>query len=114
DALRAGIEQRFWMSDAAYYGIAEDGDGALCRVRASNAGLLLFVGLPGQERARSVAAQLLSASFNSGWGVRTLAEGEAHYNPMSYHNGSVWPHDTALCAAGLARYGERDGVVRMA
>lgn len=114
DALRAEIEQRFWMADASYYGIAEDGEGALCRVRASNAGLLLFVGLPERQRAGAVASQLLSAPFNSGWGIRTLAEGEAHYNPMSYHNGSVWPHDTALCAAGLARYGERDGVVRIA
>jgi glycogen debranching enzyme len=114
DALRAEIEQRFWMPNANYYGIAEDGEGALCRVRASNAGLLLFVGLSKRERALAVASQLLSAPFNSGWGIRTLAEGEAHYNPMSYHNGSVWPHDTALCAAGLARYGERDGVVRIA
>ena len=114
DVLRAGIEQRFWMPDTQFYGLAEDGEGALCRVRASNAGLLLFVGLPEAQRAQAVVRQLLSASFNSGWGVRTLAEGEAHYNPMSYHNGSVWPHDTALCAAGLARYGERDGVVRIA
>jgi glycogen debranching enzyme len=65
------------------------------------------------ERARRVASQLLGGSFNSGWGIRTLAAGEARYNPMSYHNGSVWPHDTALCVAGMARYGERDGVARL-
>src|SRR5579871_1133584 len=114
DELRVRIEQRFWLPQARYYAIAEDGEGALCRVRASNAGLLLYVGLPDAQRAQSVGQQLLSAAFNSGWGIRTLAEGEAHYNPMSYHNGSVWPHDTALCVAGLARYGERDGVVRIA
>ena len=61
----------------------------------------------------SVAAQLLAPAFNSGWGIRTLADGEGRFNPMSYHNGSVWPHDTALCVAGLARYGERDGVVQL-
>jgi glycogen debranching enzyme len=60
-----------------------------------------------------VADQLLASPFNSGWGIRTLAAGETRFNPMSYHNGSVWPHDTALCAAGLSRYGARDGVVRL-
>ena len=114
DALRAEIEQRFWMPQQRFYGIAIDGEEQLCRVRASNAGHLLFVGLPEPARAQAVCAQLLSGGFNSGWGVRTLADGETHYNPMSYHNGSVWPHDTALCAAGFARYGERDGVVRLA
>ncbi len=83
DTLRAQIEQCFWMPDAQYYGIAQDGAGELCRVRASNAGLLLYVGLPTDARALCVGRQLLSAPFNSGWGVRTLAEGEAHYNPMS-------------------------------
>ena len=80
---------------------------------ASNSGQLLYTGLPSPERARAVIDNLLTAPFNSGWGIRTLAEGEARYNPMSYHNGSVWPHDTALCAAGMARYGERAGVIRI-
>jgi glycogen debranching enzyme len=114
DTLRAEIEQRFWMPHGQFYGIAVDGDDQLCRVRASNAGYLLFVGLPDPQRARQVSTQLRSADFNSGWGLRTLADGEARFNPMSYHNGSVWPHDTALCAAGFARYGERDGVLRLA
>jgi glycogen debranching enzyme len=65
------------------------------------------------ERAQKVADQLLSASFHSGWGLRTLADDAVFFNPMSYHNGSVWPHDTALCIAGLARYGVRDQVVRL-
>lgn len=111
--LRARIESRFWMSDAQFYGIALDGKGELCRVRASNAGHLLFAGVPRPERAKSVIDTLLSATFNSGWGTRTLATNEVRYNPMSYHNGSVWPHDTALCAAGMGRYGERDGPVRL-
>ncbi|QNP40822.1 amylo-alpha-1,6-glucosidase [Lysobacter solisilvae (ex Woo and Kim 2020)] len=113
ERLRAAVEERFWMSDAGYYGIAVDGDGALCRVRASNPGHLLFAGLPDAGRAASVAANLLTPAFHTGWGLRTLASDEVRYNPMSYHNGSVWPHDTALCAAGLARYGDRAAAVRL-
>ncbi len=112
-ALRTAVEARFWMADLGFYGLAMDGRGDICRVRASNAGHLLYVGLPSADRAACVAEQLLSASFNNGWGIRTLAQGEARFNPMSYHNGSVWPHDTALCAAGLARYGHRQSVVRL-
>jgi len=113
DSLRAELEARFWMDEHKYYGIAEDGEGQLCRVLASNPGHLLYVGMPRQERGRSVCQQLLGTRFNSGWGVRTLPIDQVHFNPMSYHNGSVWPHDTALCVAGMARYGERDGVVRL-
>jgi glycogen debranching enzyme len=111
--IRANVERRFWMEDKGYYGIAIDGDQALCRILASNPGHLLYMGLPGPERARKVTQHLLSGAFDNGWGIRTLSPGQAHFNPMSYHNGSIWPHDTALCAAGLARYGERDGVVRL-
>ena len=113
ETVRLAVEERFWMPEIGFYGIAVDGHGELCRVRASNVGHLLYVGLPAPERAVSVAEQLLTSSFNSGWGVRTLAQGEPRYNPMSYHNGSVWPHDTALAAAGLARYGRRDATVRL-
>lgn len=107
DQLREAVESRFWMEDARFYGIAVDGAGVLCRVPASNAGQLLFTGLPSPERAAHVAEQLLHAEFDNGWGLRTLTTGAARFNPMSYHNGSVWPHDTALCAAGMARYGDR-------
>jgi glycogen debranching enzyme len=113
EGLRAAVEARFWVEELGYYALALDGDGRPCRVRGSNAGHLLFAGLPTRERAGRVAAQLLAPAFNSGWGIRTLAAGEKRFNPMSYHNGSVWPHDTALCAAGLSRYGEREGVVRL-
>ncbi len=104
-ALREAVEARFWIPELGFYGIALDGKGELCRVRASNAGQLLFSGLPAPERAARVARELLSPRFDTGFGIRTLAAGEARYNPMSYHNGSVWPHDTALIVAGLARYG---------
>jgi glycogen debranching enzyme len=72
-------------------------------VLSSNPGHLLFCGLPSPDRARKVTDQLLPTAFNSGWGLRTLAAGEARFNPISYHNGSVWPHDTALCVMGLSR-----------
>jgi glycogen debranching enzyme len=113
ETIRKVVEERFWMEEQGFYGIALDGQGELCRVRASNPGHLLFCGLPTLARARLTGDQLLSGGFFSGWGLRTLALGEARYNPMSYHNGSVWPHDTALTALGLSRYGERDGVVRL-
>ncbi|MBS0334922.1 MAG: amylo-alpha-1,6-glucosidase [Proteobacteria bacterium] len=114
EKIRAEVERIFWMEDQQFYGVAMDGEGALCRVRTSNPGHLLFVGLPSPERGAKVARRLLAGEFFSGWGVRTLAAGMPRYNPMSYHNGSVWPHDTAICAMGMSRYGERDGVVRLA
>ena len=113
EAIRTAVEERFWMEEEGTYGIAIDGKGQLCRVCSSNPGHLLFCGLPTPDRAARVCAQLVSAPFQSGWGVRTLATGEARFNPMSYHNGSVWPHDTALCVAGMARYGERRAVIQM-
>lgn len=113
DRLRRDIESRFWIPEMNYYAIALDGDGEPCRVYGSNAGHLLYCGVPSEERAAIVTAQLLTNRFCSGWGIRTLAEGEVRYNPMSYHNGSVWPHDTSLCAAGISRYGARSSVVQI-
>ena len=112
-ALRAVVEERFWMPDEGFYGIALDGQNELCRVTGSNPGHLLFTGLPRADRAEKVARHLFSSDFFSGWGLRTLAVGEPRFNPMSYHNGSVWPHDTALTALGLSYYGERAGVVKL-
>jgi glycogen debranching enzyme len=111
--LRAAIEERFWIPEMNYYAIALDGDGQPCRVYASDVGHLLYCGVPSEDRAASVAKQLLSNRFSSGWGIRTLAEGEPRYNPMSYHNGSIWPHDTSLCTAGISRYGGRANVVQI-
>jgi glycogen debranching enzyme len=113
ETIRETVERIFWMEDEGFYAIAVDGAGELCRVFASNPGHLLFARLVAPERARKVAERLLARDFAPGWGVRTLAFGEARFNPMSYHNGSVWPHDTALCALGLSHYGERDGVVAL-
>ena len=113
DKLRDGVEAEFWMEEMGFYAMALDGAGRQCGIRTSNAGHLLFVGLPSQERAARVAERLMSGPMYSGWGVRTLANDEVGFNPMSYHNGSVWPHDTAICAAGLARYGHKEAVTKL-
>ncbi|SEJ05819.1 amylo-alpha-1,6-glucosidase [Paraburkholderia diazotrophica] len=112
-AIRACVEDKYWMDDTSFYGIALDGKGDLCRVLASNAGHLLAFGLPSRERGEAVARALESALFHTGWGVRTLAAGQPRFNPMAYHNGSVWPHDNAICARGLARYGNKAAAVRL-
>jgi glycogen debranching enzyme len=104
-ALRGRFEEAFWCEDLGTYALALDGAKKPCRVRSSNAGHVLLGGIAAPERAAAVAKQLLSGTFHSGWGIRTLAATEARYNPMSYHNGSVWPHDNALIGLGLARYG---------
>src|SRR5262249_27503072 len=104
-ALRERFEQAFWCEELSTYALALDGHKRPCRVRTSNAGQCLFTGIADPGRARRVAGTLLSPASFSGWGVRTVAASEARYNPMAYHNGSVWPHDNALIALGLARYG---------
>jgi glycogen debranching enzyme len=112
EEIRRRVEAQFWMEDAGFYGIAIDAERALCRVCASNAGHLLYTGLPSAERASRVMDRLASSAFDSGFGLRTLGHDQPNFNPMSYHNGSVWPHDTAICAAGFARYGNKDGAAR--
>ncbi|RAI56950.1 amylo-alpha-1,6-glucosidase [Roseicella frigidaeris] len=112
-ALRERFEARFWCEELGLYALALDGDKRPCRVRSSNAGQVLLGGLAAPERAAMVARHLLDGSFHSGWGIRTLATTERRYNPMSYHNGSVWPHDTALIGMGLARYGHRAAAARL-
>ncbi len=104
-ALREQFEARFWMEDRGFYALALDGEKRPCRVLASNAGHALFCGIASAEHAGRVASKLMSREFFCGWGIRTVGSTEARYNPMSYHNGSVWPHDNALIALGLARYG---------
>jgi glycogen debranching enzyme len=103
--LRERFDAAYWCHDLGTYAIALDGSKRPCRVRASNAGHCLYAGIAKPSRARTLAATLMSEASFAGWGLRTVAAGEARYNPMSYHNGSIWPHDTALAAAGLARYG---------
>jgi len=111
--FKAEIEARFWLPELGFYGLALDGEGRICRARASNTGQLLFCKVPSTARADLVIRDLLTAQFSSGWGIRTLATDQRRYNPMSYHNGSVWPHDTAICAAGMAEYGRRREVVHI-
>ena len=105
--LRIRFDQAFWDGALGTYVLALDGDKRPCRVRTSNAGHALFTGLALPERAAEVVQVLMQPSSFSGWGIRTLASTEVRYNPMSYHNGSVWPHDNALIGAGMARYGFR-------
>jgi glycogen debranching enzyme len=105
ERLRAAFEEAFWCEELGTYALALDGKKRPCRVRSSNAGQCLWPGIAGADRARRVARTLLAQTGSSGWGIRTLASTEVRYNPMSYHNGSIWPHDNALIAAGFSRYG---------
>jgi glycogen debranching enzyme len=117
EADAAGLAQRFeaafWCPEIETYAVALDGDKRPCRVRTSNAGQVLFSGIASPEHAAVVAKGLLSPPFFSGWGIRTVAKGEARFNPMSYHNGSIWPHDNALIALGFARYGLKKAVAQV-
>jgi len=105
ETVRTRFENEFWCDDLGTYALALDGEKRPCRVRASNAGHCLYAGITSPERARRVAENLMSDEFFTGWGVRTVAKTESRYNPLSYHNGSVWPHDNSIIANGMARYG---------
>ncbi len=111
--LAQQFEAAFWCEDIGTYALALDGQKQPCRVRTSNAGHVLFSGIAAPERAEAVTRDLMRPSFFSGWGIRTVAREEHRYNPMSYHNGSVWPHDNSLIAAGFARYGHKDAIDRV-
>ena len=104
-ALKQQFNERFWLEDRKYYAIALDRQKRAVDARASNMGHCLWSGIVDDDKAPYVAEQLLSPEMFSGWGVRTLGADMARYNPASYHNGSVWPHDNAIIAAGLMRYG---------
>ncbi len=103
--LRERFESAFWCEDLGTWALALDGAKRPCKVRSSNAGQVLLSGIASAEHAARTADLLLDQDFFSGWGIRTIPRGEPRFNPMSYHNGSVWPHDNALIALGLARYG---------
>jgi glycogen debranching enzyme len=111
--LRDRFEADFWLPDEAYYALALDRERQPCRVITSNAGHLLWTRLVSDSRAHIVARRLMADDMFTGWGVRTLASGERLYNPMSYHNGSVWPHDTAIAAVGMRRYGLADPFITL-
>jgi glycogen debranching enzyme len=114
ESVRRLVEKQFWLPKEEYYAQALDGEKRPVAAISSNPGHLLFCSLPSLQRTRLVAARLRRRDLDSGWGVRTLATGMPAYNPMSYHNGSVWPHDNSLIAAGLARYGDARGLERIA
>ncbi len=113
ETLRGRFEDLFWCEELGCYALALDGAKQPCRVLSSNAGHALFAGIAAPERAARLARLLTGKRFFSGWGVRTIAAGQPRYNPMSYHNGSVWPHDNALIAMGLARYGHQAEVLKI-
>ncbi|HEY1323169.1 MAG TPA: glycogen debranching N-terminal domain-containing protein [Streptosporangiaceae bacterium] len=112
--LKRAFNQAFWLPDRGWYAIALDRDKRPVDALTSNIGHCLWTGIADRDKAAAVADHLLSADMFSGWGIRTLAASMAAYNPMSYHNGSVWPHDNALCAAGLMRYGHTAYALRVA
>jgi glycogen debranching enzyme len=111
--LQREFERAFWVEEIGTYALALDGGKRPCAVRSSNAGHCLFTGIASPALARRVAETLMSDTSFSGWGIRTLDAREVRYNPMSYHNGSVWPHDNAIVAQGLARYGFKDLALRV-
>jgi glycogen debranching enzyme len=106
--LQQKFESEFWDDNLRSYVLALDAQKKACRVLTSNAGHALFTGIASSERAGRLAATLFGENLFCGWGIRTVASSEIRYNPMSYHNGSVWPHDNSMIAAGLARYGYKE------
>jgi glycogen debranching enzyme len=111
--LRERFEARFWVPDLEFYAMALDGDKNPADAIASNPGHCLWSGIVGPDRAGRVAERLLGPAMFSGWGIRTYASGQPGFNPIGYHTGSVWPHDTAIVAAGLKRYGLHDEANRL-
>ena len=105
DELQRKFSERFWSDELSCFALALDGKKDRCEVRTSNAGHALWTGIADRSHAVSTARVLMGPSMFSGWGVRTVSSQEIRYNPISYHNGSVWPHDNAIVAAGLSKYG---------
>lgn len=113
EEIRRKVEELFWDEELGFYVIALDGEKNPVRVISSNAGQLLFTGLPSPERAARVIQRLVDSEMFSGWGIRTLSEKSHYYNPMSYHNGSIWPHDNALILRGMKRYGADEACLKV-
>ena len=115
EALQERFDRDFWIDErGGYYAIGLDGDKRRIDSMTSNIGQLLWTGIVPQERAGVIAAHLMSDALHSGWGVRTLSTDDRGFNPIGYHLGTVWPHDNSIIAMGLARYGFRDEVNRIA
>ncbi|OAQ20243.1 amylo-alpha-1,6-glucosidase [Thermosulfurimonas dismutans] len=113
ETMRNRIKERFWDEDSGFLALALDGRKAPCWVKTSNPGHLFFAEALREEEAQRLVEGLFAPDMFSGWGIRTVSRKEVLYNPVSYHNGSVWPHDNALIAEGLARYGFKDHLERV-
>jgi len=111
--LREAFNRTFWLADRGWYALGLDRDKRPIDALASNMGHLLWTGIADEDKAARVAELLVAPELFSGWGIRTLATSMGRYDPVSYHNGSVWPHDTAICAAGLMRYGHLSAAHRV-
>jgi glycogen debranching enzyme len=111
--LKRRFNEDYWIDAASFYALAVDGDGGVVETLTSNAGQLLFTGIVEAQRIDPVASRLMGSELYSGWGVRTLASGQAAFNPIEYHNGTVWPHDNSLIALGLERCGRDDEARRI-
>ena len=112
--LKRRFNRDFWIADREYFALALDSDGEQVDVLSSNIGHLLWSGIVDKSKAKAVARHLLGPRLFSGWGVRTLAEGEGRYNPIGYHVGTVWPFDNSFIAWGLRRYGFKEEAARIA
>ncbi len=113
EALKKRFQSAFWCKEKKVYAIALDGKKRPCTVLTSNAGHTLFSGIVAPEHAELICKQLTGREMFSGWGIRTVGSSENKYNPMSYHNGSIWPHDNAIIASGFDRYGFKAGVLKI-
>ncbi len=113
ERLRTRFEAAFWCESLGTYALALDKHKRPCQVRTSNPGHCLFAGIVPEDKAERVRTTLMNDTSFAGWGIRTVAAGQARYNPMSYHNGSIWPHDNAVIAAGFSRYGHTRSASRL-
>ncbi len=112
--LKRRFNQDFWLEDREFFALAIDGDGRKVDALTSNIGHLLWSGIVDEDKVKAVVRHLMGPQLYSGWGVRTMAEGEGGYNPIGYHLGTVWPHDNSFIAMGLRRYGYREEAARVA
>jgi glycogen debranching enzyme len=112
--LKARFNSDFWVAEGDFFALALDGDKHQVRTLTSNMGQLLWSGIVDESKVDAVVDHIMGDRLFSGWGVRTLATGQAAFNPLSYHDGTVWPHDNGLIAAGLARYRRREEAGRIA
>ena len=113
-ALKRRFNRDFWVEEGGYFAVALDADGRKVDSLTSNNGHLLWSGIVDKSKARSVVRHLMGDAMFSGWGIRTLAEGEGQYNPIGYHVGTVWPFDNAFIAWGLRRYGFKAQAAKVA